>query len=409
MPTDAARPLLPTLTAAVAILTACNGPADERSSPGNAGDEEVVRLETVAGGLEVPWDLAFAPDGRIFVTERPGRIRVIDRNGLAPDPWATLDVAATGEAGLMGIAVSPDFAENGHVYVMATFRGTDGLEDRIVRFTERGGRGVSPATLVDGLPAARFHAGGALDFGPDGMLYATTGDARDPGAAQRRDVLAGKVLRYHPDGTIPADNPFRDSPVWALGLRNPQGLTWDAETGAMFATDHGPSGLPNERFRRHRDELNAIRPGGNYGWPEVAGMDDDERFIPPLVEWTPAIAPAGLAIARDEALPWTGDLLVGALRGEQIRRVIVEPAPDAPAGWRATGQQALFEQDLGRIRAVVTGPGDRTYFTTSNRDGRGDPGADDDRVIRILPGAGPADQRRTSTTRRGGASSSNTR
>lgn len=347
----------------------------------------VPSLETVAAGLEVPWDLAFAPDGRIFVTERPGRIRVIEGGRLLPEPWAELDVTEAGEAGLLSIALSPDFADDGHVYVVGTFVGGRGQVNRIVRLTDRAGEGTAETVIVDGLPTARFHAGATLAFGPDGMLWHATGDARRPAAARDTGSLAGKLLRYRPDGSVPADNPFPDSPVWAIGLRNPQGMAWHPETGDLFAVEHGPSGFPNEGFRTGEDELNVLRPGGDYGWPDVAGMPEGEGGgLPPLVAWNPAIAPSGLAIYTGDRLPWTGDLMVGALRGTQLRRVVVEPAEDAAAGWRVTGEEVLFHERAGRIRAVVMGPDGELYLTTSNRDGRGNPEPGDDRVLRVVPG-----------------------
>ncbi|HEV2735750.1 MAG TPA: PQQ-dependent sugar dehydrogenase [Longimicrobiaceae bacterium] len=378
---------------AAVLLAACGG--DERpppapqaaegpapAAPPRASPASAPAYQTVASGLEVPWDLGFAPDGRIFVTEREGRIRVVENGRLRPEPWAELDVEAVGEAGLTSIAVAPDFARSGAVYVLGTFRGEGGLENRVVRLVDRGGRGADPRVVVGGLPAERVHAGSALDFGPDGMLYVTTGDARQPPRAQDPRSLAGKLLRYRPDGSVPPDNPFGGSPVYALGLRNSQGIDWNEE-GELFAAEHGPSGFANEGDREGHDELNHLRPGGNYGWPEVAGLAGGGRFAAPLAAWTPAVAPAGLAVYRGDAFPaWRGDAFLGALRGEQLIRVGLERSG---GGWRASGQEALFLGELGRIRAVRMGPDGALYFTTSNRDGRGDPREGDDRVLRVVP------------------------
>lgn len=346
-----------------------------------------VSVETVASGLVVPWALAFAPDGRIFVTERPGRVRVIGQTGLEPEPWAELDVAATGEAGLLGIALAPDFTSTGHVFVAGTFAARDRLVGRVVRLTERNGRGTDPQVIIDGVPAFALHAGSALSFGPEGFLYVTTGDARRPELAQDLRSLAGKVLRVRPDGRPAPGNPDPASPVWALGLRNPQGLAWHPESGDLFATDHGPSGAPDEGFRRNDDELNVIVRDGNYGWPRVAGRNHT-GFLPPLALWSPALAPSGLAAYDGPHEAWRGSLFVGTLRGQQLQRVQLAPDADGRRlGWRVDRQSSLLDEEVGRIRAVAMGPDGHLYITTSNRDGRASPGPEDDRVLRLVPRA----------------------
>lgn len=354
------------------------------ASPGDAPPRFMI--ETVATGLVAPWALAFPSDGRVFITERPGRIRVVYHDSLIAEPWATLDVVADGESGLMGIAIAPDFDRTRHVYVVGTFRtGDDEFVNRVVRFTDRKGKGIEPTVIIDSIPAAKYHAGDAIAFGPDGMLYIGTGDARSPGSAQEDESLAGKVLRYGPDGRIPHDNPVRGSAVFASGLRNPQGLAWEPWTKQLFAIDHGPSGFPNERLRRNHDELNAIRAGGNYGWPVVSGSDDDSRFVAPMLDWTPGIAPAGLAVYTGGDFPaWRGHLFIGALRGMHLRRVAVARGSDGTSGWRVVDEQVMVH-GLGRIRAVGMGNDGLLYFTTSNRDGRGAAAATDDRLMRLAP------------------------
>jgi glucose/arabinose dehydrogenase len=342
-----------------------------------------LAVEVVASGLEVPWALAFAPDGRIFFTERPGRIRVIEAGTLRAAPLATLDVARRSETGLMGIALAPDFATSGNLYVVATVQPSDGLETRVLRYTARNGTLSGPQVLISGLPANNVHAGGAVAFGPDGMLYITAGDAQNPSQAQDAGSLRGKILRYTPAGGIPGDNPIPGSPVYALGVRNSQGLAWHPVRRDLFATDHGPSGGSNEGGRSGHDELNVIRKGGNYGWPVVIGFEND-RFIPPIAVWTPAIAPNGVAFYTGTAIPeWKNNVFVGGLRGQQLRRLVVEEASGTPAGWRVTAQEPLFEGEYGRIRLVAMGPDGNLYFGTSNRDGRGSPGPMDDRILRI--------------------------
>jgi glucose/arabinose dehydrogenase len=238
--------------------------------------------------------------------------------------------------------------------------------------------------ILDSIPAAVFHAGDAIAFGPDGMLYVATGDAREPRSAQDMRSLAGKILRLRPDGGIPDDNPTRGSPVYARGVRNAQGLAWDLNTGQAFASDHGPSGFPNEYFRRDGDELNAVSPGANLGWPSRSGMSSASRFTSPLVEWSrPGIAPAGVAVYSGPYEPWAGSIFVAALKGEQLRRVVVAADSSGRRGWRAVGDEPMFVKTFGRLRAVAMAPDGMIYFTTSNRDGRGAPREGDDHIVRL--------------------------
>jgi glucose/arabinose dehydrogenase len=318
------------------------------------------RVATVAAGLEAPWALAFAPDGRLLVTERPGRLRVVVRGRLVPDPLAELAVAQGGEAGLMGLALGPDFDREGHLYVCYTAR--QPRVNRVVRLTLRDGRAAGERVILDDVPAAGIHDGCRLKFGPDGKLYVTLGDAARPLDAQRRDVLAGKILRLEPDGSVPADNPFGGSPVWSLGHRNPQGLAWDAG-GRLWASEHGPSA---------HDEINVIEPGRNYGWPDVQGPATRAGMVPPAlhsgsVTW----APSGLAFLD-------GRLYVAALRGQRLLSVTVREG-------RVTDVTSLLQHAYGRLRDVVVGPDGALYVATSNRDGRGSPARDDDRILRVTP------------------------
>jgi glucose/arabinose dehydrogenase len=315
----------------------------------------------------VPWALAFAPDGRLFVTERPGRLRVVKDGRLDPEPVATLAVAAQGEAGLMGLALDPRFAETGHLYVCYTAERQGALVNRVARLTLREGRAGEERVLLDGMRAAPIHDGCRLKFGPDGRLYATMGDAAEPRLAQAKESLNGKVLRLNADGSVPADNPFPGSPVLSLGHRNPQGLAWDAK-GRLLAAEHGPS---------RRDEINHIQPGKNYGWPDVAGADDpvaqQRGYVDPIVEsehdtW----APSGIA--------WRGDTLwIAALRGERLVAISLD------ADLRITNARSLLRRGPGRLRDVVVGPDGALYVTTSNRDGRGSVRGGDDKILKVMP------------------------
>jgi len=341
------------------------------------------RVEVVAQKLEIPWALAFAPDGRLFVTERPGRLRVIENGQLKSEPVATLpDVLHLdgGEGGLMAIALDPQFTTNHFLYLSYTTRSGSGvIINRVVRYREEKG-GLSGQTIIlDNIPGAQFHDGCRVAFGPDGKLYVTTGDATKRQLAQQMDSLAGKILRLNPDGTIPADNPFPGSPVYTFGHRNAQGLAWHPTTKTAFSTEHGPSGFDGPEGG---DEFNLIRAGKNYGWPVIHHEQTHPGMEAPLLLFTPAIAPASGTFYQGNRLPeFTNNFFFGAVRGQHLHRVVLAP----PDFITVQSHEALLQGTFGRIREVVTGPDGALYFTTSNRDGRAAPGPNDDQVLRIVP------------------------
>lgn len=339
------------------------------------------KLETVATGLEVPWGFAFLPDGRILVTERPGRVRVIENGKLKAEPvFKVPDVEPSGESGLMDISLHPKFAENKYVYLAYAYRG-DGKMVKVVRYKFDGTTFVEPKIIIEGLPAAQFHAGTRARIGPDGKLYITVGDATDWNQAQNTESLGGKTLRLNDDGTIPDDNPFVGKKgyrpeIFSIGHRNAQGLAWSPD-GLMFETEHGPSGF--EGRGGGADELNIVERGKNYGWPEIYGTRTKEGMEPPLLEYTPACAPGSLMFYRGDKFPsFKGSLFFGCLRGARLIRVKMD-------GRKVVGQENLFQGVLGRIREVAESPDGYIYFGTSNRDGRGTPDENDDRIFRIVP------------------------
>jgi glucose/arabinose dehydrogenase len=345
--------------------------AEPPGSQVERGEIPGVTIETVASNLNVPWDLDFTQDGDIFFTQRPGTVKRIQGGELQESAILELPRAES-EGGTMGLALDPDFASNQYVYIYYT-----GAEqtNRVSRFRFNGDKLVEEKILVDNIPGAAFHNGGRIEFGPNGMLYAGTGDARTPASAQDMESRAGKILRIAPDGSIPVDNPDPNSYVYSHGHRNVQGLAWDGD-GQLYATEHGS---------KARDEINLIKPGANYGWPEVEGNADNPSTRPPVENYQdPARssgnitwAPSGAAFYTGEALPtrWHDRLLFAGLRSRSLWRY-------DPASGRL---ERLLHNTHGRLRTVHQGPDEKLYLLTNNGDGRGDPGENDDRILRISP------------------------
>ncbi len=337
-----------------------------------------VELEVVATGLETPWAISFAADGRIFITERPGRIRILQNGRLQKDPWLEIEVYETGEGGLLGLALDPAFERNRYVYAAYTYRDSAGRpKNRLVRLREdpARGKGVMDKVLLDGAAGSSNHNGGRVRFGPDGKLYWTMGDAQNTGFSQNISSLNGKILRLNSDGTIPSDNPLGKSPLYSYGHRNPQGLAWQPDTGRLYATEHGPSGFQGCCL----DELNLIEPGKNYGWPVIRGDQTREGMVSPVLHSgeSETWAPGGASFVTRG--PWAGSLLFTGLRGQALYRVTL----DRKDARKVVSFQRLFPREFGRLRDVAEGPDGKIYILTSNRDGRGRPGADDDRVLRV--------------------------
>lgn len=343
-----------------------------------------IRVETLVSNLQVPWSMAFAPDGRLFITERPGRIRVAADGVLQSAPWAMPPVSAINEGGLMGLALDPKFADEPWVYVCYTYADS-GQHNRISRIREVAGHGGTEQILIDRFPGASIHDGCRLKFGPDGKLYATTGDASGPSRAQDLDSLAGKILRLNPDGSVPSDNPFPDSYVYSYGHRNSQGLAFDPLSGQLFATEHGPSG---EFGQSTHDEVNVIMPGSNYGWPLAIGAPGLPAYRDPILLYAPVGAPlAGATFYSGRLVPrWGGDLFFTSLAGRHLQHVVL----GGPGRTQVLAIERFFETKFGqgtygRLRDVVEGPDGALYVATSNRDGRGSPAVDDDRILRLIP------------------------
>ncbi|MBI4887224.1 MAG: PQQ-dependent sugar dehydrogenase [Acidobacteria bacterium] len=329
--------------------------------------------ETMATNLEVPWAMAFAPDGRLFVTERPGRVRILNLTAGSSEVALTLDdVYAEGEAGLLGLALDPEFAESRLVYLYYSARlSPTGRVNRVVRYREVASRLAERVVLLDNIPAGQIHDGGRLRFGPDGLLYVTAGDAASSGLAQDLGSLAGKILRIARDGSTPRDN-LSGSPIYSYGHRNPQGLDWHPSTGDLWADEHGNIG---------NDEINVIEAGANYGWPRIEAGQTMAGMRTPVTFFNPAIAPSGASFYRGQRFPqFANNLFVGTLRGTHLLRITVDAAAKS-----VVAQERLLVDTFGRLRDVLSGPDGYLYFCTNNRDGRGSPIATDDRVVRLVP------------------------
>jgi glucose/arabinose dehydrogenase len=317
----------------------------------------------------------------MIFTERPGRVRVVENGKLRSQPLFTVpDVEPTGESGLMSVALHPQFATNHWLYLSYAYKG-DGQRVRVARYRDTGETLVDRTVLIENIPAAQFHAGCRIKFGPDGKLYVTTGDATQRALAQQLDSVAGKTLRLNDDGTVPADNPFvgrsdARPEIWSYGQRNSQGLDWQPGSGLMFQTEHGPSVFDGPAGG---DEVNIVERGKNYGWPVIHHRETHEGMESPLLEYTPAVAPASAMFYRGSAFPeFRDNFFFGCLRGERIIRVVLD-------GRRVVSQENLLEKKYGRIREVAEGPDGFIYFSSSNRDGRGSPATDDDRILRLVP------------------------
>jgi aldose sugar dehydrogenase len=321
-------------------------------------------VQIVATNLQKPWDMSFS-DNKIFFTEKVGKIRVIDNGTLVNESVADLRVADITDAGLLGITLHPDFENNHFIYVYYTYQEGNNLWNKVLRITESNDKMVDSKVILDKIPGAEFDDGGVIKFGPDKKLYIGTGDATDQNSTQDLKSLAGKILRLNDDGSIPQDNPFPNSPVYSYGHRNPQGLAWD-DKGNLYETEEGPT---------RNDEINLIKPGQNYGWPnqECSGS---QQYQTALVCYNVSIGPAGITYYSTGKLDIKNSLILSTLLGHSLYQLPVQNGTIL--------EQKIILDGVGRIRDVSEGPDGYLYILTSNTDGMGFPDQNDDKLLRIV-------------------------
>jgi aldose sugar dehydrogenase len=356
-----------------------------RSQAFTPTDIQSFKVETVTEGLEVPWSIEFLPDRSILVTERPGRLRIIRGGKLDPKPIPGLPtIAARGEGGLMDLALHPQFSRNQWLYLAYTIEGDGGLlQTRVSRFRFTAKGLTEKLDIFPGVPgtAAGNHFGSRLAFGRDGKLYITLGERGESKRAQDLKDLNGKTLRLNDNGTIPPDNPYvkrtdARPEIFSYGHRNAQGIAIQPKTGAIFQTEHGPSGYDG---RQGGDEVNVVEAGKNYGWPNISYNRQAPGQLPPLLLYQDAIAPAGATFYTGKSFPqWQGNFFFANLRGRTLIRVALD-------GIKVIGQEKLLQQKYGRLRDVKEGPDGFLYITTSDNDGYGDGRTGGDRIIRLVP------------------------
>lgn len=340
-----------------------------------------IKVEVWVDSLTIPWSLRFLPDGDALVAQRSGSIVRIPQGKNQQVHYLTVPgVVHEVDAGLMGLALHPDFENNSWIYVMHAYRNEQHeLLSKVVRLTHQGETAIMNKIIMENIPAHAIHLGGRIEFGPDGMLYIGTGDMSQPFVAQDLEILAAKILRITPEGGIPTDNPFENSPIYSYGHRVVQGFAWDPETGLFFNSEHGPSGAEIENGVKYRDEINKVEKGGNHGWPMVVGAPGIPEYVDPKVIWNKgAVPPAGMTFYK-------GDLYVASLGSQALLRIVFDKENDYEVikieRWFS---YAPSKGIYGRMRDVTIGPDGHLYVTTSNTDGRAPLRIHDDKILRLI-------------------------
>ena len=350
-----------------------------------ANAQNNLKTRTVATNLDTPWEILWGPDDFIWVTERMGKISRIDPNsGVVSEVIQIPDSRELGEGGLLGMVIDPDFQTNKYFYVGYNYYASgNNYREKIVRYTfnPSTGKADSPFILIENIDAASTHNGCRMVISPDKKLIFTTGDAQVTSKSQDVKSLNGKTLRINVDGTIPTDNPFPGSPVWSWGHRNPQGLVFSPDGNTLYSSEHGSS---------TNDEINIIQKGRNYGWPQVQGFCDlsselafcrDSNVVEPIQAWTPTLAVAGMVFYNSDLIPeWKNSLLVTSLKASRITQLLLDET-----GTKVLKATDFYTNTFGRLRDVCISPDGKVYIAVSNRDGRGSPRSDDDKIVEITP------------------------
>ena len=332
--------------------------------------DAALKTKVLTAGLAFPWEIIYGPDQQLWVTERGGKIsRVNPQTGAVTLLHNISEVVSNGEGGLLGMVLDPNFATNPYVYVVYNYGSGSNYREKVVRFTYGNGALTAPFTIIDQIPASSIHNGSRLMISKDQKLFITTGDASNAANAQNKNSLSGKILRLNLDGSIPADNPIANNPLWSFGHRNPQGLIQVGDK--IYASEHGPN---------NDDEINLILKGRNYGWPNVEGfcnLPAEQSFcaandvVEPLFAWTPTIATASLSYYNSDYIPqWKNSLLLLSLKGTKLTQLSLNTAGD-----KIEGTKDFLVNQFGRLRAICQSPEGKLYLTTSN--------GGDDKIIEI--------------------------
>lgn len=352
------------LTFLLIALTSCTGKNLESKEPVKEETKDLkYETQVIAKGLKIPWEIVPMPDGKFLITEREGGVSLLEDGEV----YKVSGIKSKGEGGLLGMALSPDFKDDNIIYLYYTYEEEKDTYNKVSQFNFKENTLSDEKVIIDKIPGSKFHNGGRIKFGPDDKLYITTGDSQNESLSQDKESLAGKILRINPDGTIPSDNPFPKSPVFALGLRNPQGLAWHPVSKELFASDHGPNDA--------KDEVNLIKPGKNYGWPNVTCDVKDSEYESPTTCYEDfTLAPSGIDFVQEEGSQKVS-LYVAGLRGNRVMKINLDEKSNF------ISEESILE-DFGRIRTVVYHDGD-IYIATNNKDGRGIAKKGDDKIIKV--------------------------